>query len=91
MRKISSIKQCLDHLTNEEIQQAFELDGEDEENIICKFTQPDYLKQIRKAIAKKHKKSGITAMTPEQLQAYNYLLEKRRKSAPKQTLADNKQ
>ncbi|KAJ3326283.1 palmitoyltransferase akr1 [Boothiomyces sp. JEL0866] len=91
MRKISSIKQCLDHLSTEEIQQAFEIDGEDEENIICKFTQPDYLKQIRKAIAKKHKKSGITAMTPEQLQAYNYLLEKRRKSAPKQTLADNKQ
>ncbi|KAJ3273008.1 hypothetical protein HDV01_004914 [Terramyces sp. JEL0728] len=91
IRKISSIKQCLEHLSSEEIEQAFEMDGEDEENIICIFTQPDYLKQIRKAIAKKHKKSGVTAMTPEQLQAYNYLLEKRRKSAPKQTLLDNKQ
>jgi hypothetical protein len=90
-RKIERIQHCIDHVTNEEILEAFNRHGADEDTIICQFTTDGFLKEVRKAIAIKHTKSDMQAMSQEQRKAYNAMLERRRKSAPKKMLPDAKQ
>jgi hypothetical protein len=53
------VRQCFDYLTDEEILEAFEKHKDDEEAVICAFTQDGFLKEIRKSIAIRQTQNAI--------------------------------
>ncbi|RCH82717.1 hypothetical protein CU097_002157, partial [Rhizopus azygosporus] len=87
-RKSKKIKGVYDHLTDEEISDMLVDCGHDEEEVIVRLTQPNYLLDIRRTIATKHAPEvevSRNAMSEEQLTAYKQLLKKRSETLKKTT------
>ncbi|KAI9101121.1 hypothetical protein DFS34DRAFT_613233 [Phlyctochytrium arcticum] len=80
-----------DYLRTEEIEEALKEAADDEDAAILNFTQPPYLLKIRKTIALRHQPvEAEMTMTEEQQQAYERLVEKRKRMAKKTTTEEAK-
>ncbi|KAI8875491.1 hypothetical protein K501DRAFT_233613 [Backusella circina FSU 941] len=87
-RKSKKILAIYDYLSAEEIEEMLEDCKDDEEEVIVRLTQDDYLLGIRKTIATKHAPEVETnkhLMSVEQQAAYEQLLKKRSETLKKTT------
>ncbi|KAJ3056246.1 hypothetical protein HK097_007606 [Rhizophlyctis rosea] len=91
-RKICKVKGVFEYLKVDEIREALADAKDDEDAAILNFTQTDYLMKLRKAIALKHTPvKPQNEWTQEQQEAYERMLERRRKAVKKTTGQEAKQ
>ncbi|KAJ3029628.1 hypothetical protein HDV00_009523 [Rhizophlyctis rosea] len=92
-RKICKIKSVFEFLKVDEIREALAETKNDEDAAILNFTQPEYLMKLRKTIALKHNpvETQKEEWSEEQQEAYERMLERRKRAAKKTTGQEAKQ
>ncbi|ORX46959.1 hypothetical protein DM01DRAFT_1339275 [Hesseltinella vesiculosa] len=88
LRKFKKVFALYDYLSLEELEDMLKDCSNDEDEMIVRLTQSDYLFKIRKAIALKYApevENQKSKMSQEQLEAYQQLLKKRSNTLKKTT------
>ncbi|KAI8825206.1 uncharacterized protein EV422DRAFT_517852 [Fimicolochytrium jonesii] len=90
-RKVDKVRSMFEFLKPEEIAEALADAKDDEDTTILNFTKPQYLTTLRKQMALKYQTAQQeVGLTEEQQQAYDRLMEKRKKAVKKTTAEDAK-
>ncbi|KAI8070016.1 hypothetical protein BC940DRAFT_296732 [Gongronella butleri] len=87
-RKFKKVVSMYDYLSTDELEEMLKDCNNDEEEIVVRLTQNDYLQSIRRAIALKYApevENQRNKMSSEQMEAYQQLLKKRSSTLKKTT------
>ncbi|KAI7864877.1 hypothetical protein BDF14DRAFT_1829766 [Spinellus fusiger] len=87
-RKSSKILQIFDYVNEEEIEEILQDCSQDEDEAIYRLTKPEYLMEIRKAVASNYnpvEENSVPTMNAAQMAAYQQLIKKRSGTLKKTT------